>query len=129
MIRGTVTEQREAVVVVEVEDATGALHPVSVVVDTGFDGSLTLPEGALKDLSASRIGRIAIILADGSESLCDLYELQIIWDGQRQLIEVDSAETAPLLGMTLLEGFVLNVDVIEGGEVTIMRRDSLSAII
>jgi clan AA aspartic protease len=129
MIHGIVSERREAIVVVDVEDSSGVTHSIPAVIDTGFDGSLTLPVEALKELAASRFGRIAIILADGSESLCDVYKLQIVWDGERRVIEVDAAETAPLVGMALLEGFILNVDVVEGGVVTITRRDSLSAII
>jgi clan AA aspartic protease len=127
MIHGSVSDQREAIVNVVVEDSTGATHSVPAVIDTGFDGSLTLPKEALKEFAASRFGRIAVILADGSESLCDVYRLQIVWDGQRQVIEVDAVETAPLIGMALLENFILNVDVVEGGDVTITRRDSVSA--
>jgi clan AA aspartic protease len=122
MIRGSVTEQREAVVTIEIEDPTGAPIPIEVIVDTGFNGFLTLPTAALKELSASRVGQIAVILADGSESFCDLYELSIRWNGNSRVVEVDSAETAPLLGMALLDGSVVTVDATIGGLVTIAPR-------
>lgn len=106
----------------EVEDDKGTRHLDSTIVDTGWDGFLTLPEVALHEFSAERIGRAEIILADGSQRICDVFQLHVIWDGERRLIEVDAAETAPLVGMSLLDGFVLNSDVVDGGQVTISRR-------
>ena len=43
MIRGRVDFTLEAVVVVPVMDGNGQFRPVEFVIDTGFDGYLSLP--------------------------------------------------------------------------------------
>jgi predicted aspartyl protease len=59
------------------------------------------------------------LLADGSESIFDIYEATVVWDGEARRISVDEAETAPLVGMSLLEGYELALQVRTGGVVTI----------
>ena len=49
-----------------------------------------------------------------------------MWDRQLREIEIDAAETEPLLGMALLRGYRLQVDPIEGGLVTIETLLNLS---
>jgi clan AA aspartic protease len=122
MIRGTVSDSRDVSVSVEVEDSHGGRHSIQAIVDTGFDGFLTLPPGALKELAATEVGRIHNVLADGSVIECGLYSVEIIWDGMRRSIEVDCNDAAPLLGMALLDGFVLRVDAVINGEVLIVDR-------
>ena len=56
---------------------------------------------------------------DGSESVFDIYEGTVLWDGSPRRIAVDEASTAPLVGMALLDGYELNVQVRSGGNVTI----------
>jgi predicted aspartyl protease len=58
-------------------------------------------------------------LGDGSETLFDVYDAQAIWNGQYREIEVNAAETEPLLGMRMRKGYRLHVDTIEGGLVKI----------
>ena len=43
MIRGSVNQDLEAVIVIDVEDINGAAHSLEVVLDTGFTGYLVLP--------------------------------------------------------------------------------------
>ena len=56
-----------------------------------------------------------------SVELFDVYAGTVIWDGQPCQVEVDAADTDPILGMSLLYGFELNVQTIDGGLVTIQR--------
>lgn len=58
-------------------------------------------------------------LGDGSEVLFDICDAVAIWDGKSKEIEVNSAETYPLIGMSLLRGYRLQVDAIESGLVVI----------
>lgn len=44
-------------------------------------------------------------LGDGSETVFDVYNAEIIWNGQLREIEIDAAETESLLGMALLRGY------------------------
>jgi hypothetical protein len=43
----------------------------------------------------------------------------VIWGGQYREIEINAAETEPLIGMSLLRGYRLQVDTVQGGLVTI----------
>jgi predicted aspartyl protease len=63
--------------------------------------------------------RVRALLADGSESVFDIYEATVIWDGHPRRVPVDEADTAPLVGMSLLEAYELTVQVRPGGNVTI----------
>jgi predicted aspartyl protease len=58
-------------------------------------------------------------LANGAKEDFDVYSATMIWDGQERLIEVDVTNTDPLVGMLLLNGYELRVEVTPGGTVTI----------
>ena len=58
-------------------------------------------------------------LADGSESIFDIYEGTFVWNGQPQRTPIDEADTAPLIGMQMLAGYELNIEVVTGGLVTV----------
>jgi predicted aspartyl protease len=64
-------------------------------------------------------GHHQVILGDGSVSLLDVYVGTVVWDGQPCLIDIDSADTDPLVGMSLLDGYALYVEVRAGAGVTI----------
>jgi hypothetical protein len=59
------------------------------------------------------------VLADGSESVFDIYEGTVVWDRRSRRIPMDEADTTVLVGMALLEGPKLNVEVRVRGKVTI----------
>ncbi|MBD2021912.1 clan AA aspartic protease, partial [Leptolyngbya sp. FACHB-36] len=56
---------------------------------------------------------------DGSETTFEVYAATIIWDGGYRTIPVNEAETDPLIGMSLLYGYDLRIQAVEGGNVTI----------
>ena len=85
---------------------------VETVIDTGFDGELTLPSETIQRLGYPYAGRT---LADGSEIQLDYHEGRVLW---RQ-IAVISAEGQPLIGMALLRGSRLSLEAVPGGEITI----------
>ena len=109
MITGSVNAYCEAIIRLRIYDLQGQSQEIEVVVDTGFNGALTLPLNVIEALRLPfrRSGRA--LLADGSESLFDIYEAIVDWDGQRRRISVDAADTDPLLGMALLEGYELRI--------------------
>ena len=119
MIVGIVQPDLEAVISISVIGPSGQSQVVEAVVDTGYNGFLTLPYGiiALLELPWTDLHRVT--LADGSSPICDVYEGRIVWDGQTRLIEIESAETQPLVGMEMMEGYDLHIEVFAGGAVTI----------
>jgi clan AA aspartic protease len=118
MMQGYVNTTYEAVISVVVS-YEGKLKSVNAVIDTGFTGFLSLPPAIIAELELPWSYRDRATLGDGSETLFDIYEASIIWDGQFQEIEINSADTEPLLGMSLLRGYRLQVDNIQGGLVMI----------
>jgi clan AA aspartic protease len=119
MIAGTVNNYLDAIIELPVYDIRGQLQSVSTVVDTGFDGGMTLPASSIKALGLPFRRSSLTLLADGSESEFDIYEAIVEWDGQPRQILVDTAETNPLIGMALLEDYELRVQVRPGGRVLI----------
>jgi len=59
------------------------------------------------------------LLADGSETVFDIYEGIVLGDGRARRIPVHEAETTPLIGMSLLQGYELTLEVQPGGNVTV----------
>lgn len=119
MISGWVNTYREAVLRLPVRGLQGREQTVEAVLDTGFNGYLTLPPGLISALGLPfrRNGRA--VLGDGSEITFDIHEAVVLWNGQLRRIAVDAADTEPLLGMNLLYGHELNLQVIEGGSVIV----------
>jgi len=121
MITGLVTDRLEGIIHVEVYGPNGENLRVAVIVDSGFDGCLTLPLVLIESLGLPLRQRGRAELADGTTTLYDTYEGTVTWDGQPLRIKVDSAETTLLLGMGLLKGFELTMQVIANGRVMISR--------
>lgn len=56
----------------------------------------------------------------------DVYSGLVIWDGEFRRIDINASEASPLVGMSLLYGYRMQIDAIEGGTVTIQSLSSLS---
>jgi len=119
MITGIVTEDREAVIRLRVRGPSGHDQEVEAVVDTGFDGYLSLPPALISNLELPWKRRGLAVLADGSETVFDIHEGTVDWHKQNRRITIDSAETAPLVGMALLEGYELKMQIRTRGKVQI----------
>ncbi|MFQ5760439.1 MAG: clan AA aspartic protease [Acidiferrobacterales bacterium] len=121
MIVGTVNNFREAVIGLIVHGSGGQNQQIEAVVDTGFNGSLSLPPALIDLLGFPFRRRGRAVLADGSEIIFDIYEATVIWDEQPCRVAVDEADTDPLVGMGLLYGYELTVEVVNGGSVVIIE--------
>jgi len=119
MMYGVVNLRREATLPIVVGNANRQQQLVDTVIDTGFTGFLSLPASIIATLDLPWSASDIVTLGDGSETLFDLYTATVIWAGQYREIYVAEAETEPLLGMSLLYGYRLQVDTIEGGTVKI----------
>lgn len=119
MIIGVVTDRREAVIAITVRGPAGQEQKIDAIIDTGFDGYLSLPSSLIVLLGLDWRRRGRALLADGSESVFDIYEAAVDWDGTTRRVAVDQAETIPLVGMSLLEGYELTIQARPGGSVTV----------
>jgi clan AA aspartic protease len=119
MIYGVVNLRREATLPLVVGNSTEQRQVIDAVIDTGFDGFLSLPSEIIVRLGLPWRTSNTATLGDGSEILFDFYIGTVIWDGQYREIDIAASETEPLLGMAMLYGYRLQVDTIEGGTVKI----------
>lgn len=119
MITGIVNANLQPLISVPVFSTSGTRHEIEAMVDTGYNGWLTLPPAfiAMMALPWSQRGRAT--LADGSSVVFDIYEGAVLWDGVLLTILIDEADGMPLVGMSLMNGYELNVHAIVGGGVTI----------
>jgi clan AA aspartic protease len=119
MIQGVVNARCEATLPLVVGNASGQRQIIDTVIDTGFNGFLTLPPGVISSLGLSWNASDIVTLGDGSETFFDLYAATIIWNGEYREIDVAESETEPLIGMALLYGYRLQIEATEGGSVRI----------
>ncbi|MFN6248871.1 clan AA aspartic protease [Microcystis sp.] len=118
MMQGYVNQNYEAMLSLVVRNGD-KLKSITAVIDTGFTGFLSLPIATIRELELSWSYRDRATLGDGSEVLFDIYDGMVIWGGQYREIEINAAETEPLIGMSLLRGYRLQVDTVQGGLVKI----------
>jgi clan AA aspartic protease len=116
MMMGRVTEECEAVVALHVRALGGRPETVQAVVDTGFTEFLALPHTMVTRLGLPYRGNIPLGLADGTEADFAMYRAVVEWHGRARPVSVVATESGALLGMALLRGSRLTLDVIENGQ-------------
>ena len=102
-----------------VEGATHESDLLVAEIDTGFSGWLTLPLNDIERLQLDFIRQSDVVMADGSSKRVAVYGAEIIWWGPTLKIEVHELETGRLIGIALLTGFMLKIDVRQGGSIEI----------
>ena len=95
MIEGSVNAYYEAVVTLPIEGTPGQMREVDAVVDTGFNGYLTLPPMLVRELGLPVVGDAEAVLADGSEATFDVYGITVLWDGQLRYVETGAVGGEP----------------------------------
>jgi clan AA aspartic protease len=121
MIAGIVNAHRQPIIRLTILNASGQSYEFDAVVDTGFNGSLTLPTATVATLGLAWSNRGSAILANGSVDECDIYVGIVLWDGQPRPILVEAADTEPLVGMRLMKDYRIIIEDTDGGIVRIER--------
>jgi clan AA aspartic protease len=98
MIVGVVNSVREAIIPLSVRGPDGQIE-IDAVIDTGFNGYISLSRALISELGFPFRRRGRAVLADGSEIIFDVYEAIVICEEERRRLEVDEADTDPLVGM------------------------------
>jgi predicted aspartyl protease len=81
MITGMVNEAFEPIIPLSICRADGKVYTQDAVVDTGFNGWLSLPPDLIAQLNLKWKRRGRAILGDGSECVFNIYEAVLVWDG------------------------------------------------
>jgi clan AA aspartic protease len=119
MVHGQVNERRQAIVSIRVRGPDGTEFTIEVVVDTGFDGNMALSRAIIDASGLRRTDSLLVTLADGRDAWLDEYRGSIFWDGAWRTIPIQASDGVSLLGMAMLEGYVVCVTVAPGGPVEI----------
>ena len=119
MTTGTVTADHEATVRLELVGPTGRNVEVEAVIDTGFSEYVTLPPDLAAALEIELVGSTKMELADGTITEMPAYRAVVLWDGVQRRVAAHGSPSEPLIGMSLLYGSRLTIDVVDGGAVSI----------
>jgi clan AA aspartic protease len=94
---------------------------IKCVVDTGFEGFLTLPPAAVAQLQLPYLTNLNANLADDSSIQTDVYLAAILWHGVEINVSVLAMGRRPLIGTALLRDYHLGIDFFDGGAVVLEK--------
>jgi predicted aspartyl protease len=83
VITGVVNAYLEPTIQLAVLDPTGQSHDVGVVVDTAYNGAITLPPAQVTALRLTVLYERDVLLADGTMQKIDIYEATVLWTDSR----------------------------------------------
>jgi clan AA aspartic protease len=92
---------------------------IECVVDTGFEGFLTLPTTVVDELGLPYLINISANLADNSSVQTDVHAATVLWNGIERQVAVLAMGHRPLIGTALLEDYHLSIDFCNGGTVIV----------
>ena len=120
MIVGRVNSNLEAVASIAVSALSGQRIVVEGQIDTGFNGHLTLPNQLISELGLQFVMQREVRLGDGTSQQVGVYNALVeLGVDIRRTALVESAEVKPLIGMALMRGYDLRIQVFEGGAVSL----------
>jgi clan AA aspartic protease len=119
MIIGQVTSDQEATIPLIVRGPHGEELDIEAIIDTGFTGYLTLSAASIASLNLAFREMSDFVQADGTLLSLEVYHGTVAWDGGDQGILVLATDGGPLVGMSMLDGSLVTLEVTDGGQVTI----------
>jgi clan AA aspartic protease len=118
MLRGAIRQFRP-MVEFSVIGSDGRRATIPFVLDTGYSGTLALPEAFCEQLALVWDRSQPATLANGTSIIVDVYLGRMSWSGPEKIVEVLAVEGEPLVGLVALEGYRVCLDVAEGGSVIV----------
>jgi clan AA aspartic protease len=118
MINGTVVGLQARIRVV-IRSPRYSDVELDCVVDTGFEGALTLPPTVVRELGLPYVTDINANLANNSDILANVHLATILWMGVERNVAVLAMGRRPLIGTALLEDYHLGIDFCQGGSVIV----------
>ncbi|MEL6604395.1 MAG: clan AA aspartic protease [Cyanobacteria bacterium J06614_10] len=124
MITGVINAEFEPIIPLSIHRSGDKALTQNAIIDTGFNGWLSLPPDLIAELKLKWKRRGRAILGDGSECVFNIYEAIVTWDEALITIPVDEADSEPLVGMSLMEGYQLTMQIFEGGCVELRKSSA-----
>jgi predicted aspartyl protease len=119
MIHGRFSDKFEAVLEIRLRGSNGVVLRREDMIDSGYNGTLTLPVVDVAALELEYKGGGRATMADGAIVAFDIFTAEILWEGVWRPIPVSAVGEGALVGMRLLEDHRLSMDVRPGGTVEI----------
>ena len=119
---GMINDSKEAVLTVRIQGPNGQEIEAETVIDTGYNGAFSLPPEIITSPGLPPRGTRYVTLGDGSTVSLEIYRATVGWDDFPRSVYVMATEDVSLIGMSLLYGYRVIMDVIDGGLVTIEQR-------
>jgi clan AA aspartic protease len=124
VILGEITPDLEAIVPLRIFGPDGLSLTADVTIDTGFTGYLTLPAEIVERLGLALAETDDYILADGAVVALPVYYASLAWDEATRDVLALQTDAEPLIGMALLHGQFLGMEIADGGTVRIEDLNS-----
>src|SRR5262249_49937051 len=118
MVNGKVNTRLQVIVPITILSSHGPVI-VDAMLDTGFEGLLTLTDHIISSLGLNFHSTGSAILADGVVVNTDRYHVNIEWDGSQHSILAYELGDFPLVRMPPLQGQRIIIDALPGGPVQI----------
>lgn len=107
------------IVPIAIMDRNGHPQQFQAVLDTGFAGVISLPRSSIERLGLAFSRQEPVTFANGETQESSIYQATAIWEGERYSVPVYQLGPEPLIGMGLLNGSRVTIDVIEDGPIDI----------
>ena len=118
MIHGTVVGlQARMSLIIFPRERSGV--EIQYVIDTGFEGFLTLLPSVIAALGLPYLININANLANNSSVETDVYLATVVWNGVERNIAALAMGRRPLIGTALLEDYHLSIDFSESSTVLV----------
>ena len=122
MITGYVSADREAIIPLRLRGVGGVELEINAVLDTGFDDYLILPPDIVEAMGFPFVDTSRALLADGNLVRFDIHRATVVWNEERRVVPAQVASGGVLIGMGLMYGNIVTIDVTDGGDVTLEER-------
>ena len=119
MIEGSVSANLAPIITLRLLGANRRIESVDAAIDTGFNGELTLPVAIAELLEWPFKHSERTTLADGSDVTIPIYRGIVYWKDKERIVDVYASKSGALVGLTLIEGNELWIQVKRGGMVVI----------
>ncbi len=118
-MRGEVSDDGFARISLTIHGPFGRNRTVRAIIDTGFDGCLTLPQNLVTELELVYLDQTTISVGGGAKVRAGKYEAIVEWLGHRRDVPVLSMDQDAYVGMALMRGTRLTIENKLGGVVRI----------
>jgi len=119
MLTGHVSSDNEAILPIALFGADDRTIWIEAAIDTGYNGFLTLPKTLIEELDCSFVGPTRATLGDGNEVSMDLFLGVVQWEGGPRDVLILETNGGNLVGMALLNGHRITMDVVKGGVISV----------